>query len=576
MNRIFTIVFLTVFSTFLFSQSFVDAGANLTSVGEGSSVWGDYDNDGDLDLAMTGVTASGTFITQICRNDSGSFVIIEPGIPGLYASSLAWGDYDIDGDLDLMLTGASDTGPYAELYANNNGIFEEVNAGLPGIDHGQVHWVDFDNDADLDLFMTGSWMSILFENDNGLFTEFAEFDVLQNSRCDWGDYDNDGFQDLLLTGDNGGGFISKIYRNIQGVFVEIPTVFEGLFSGTAEFIDFDVDGDLDISLSGFDLYLEPRLMFFTNEGNGEFIEFPTYILGVALSAVEWADYDSDGDPDIFISGKTAGCGGITTNIWRNTGTGFEEDFTTSFPGFTKVSAKWADFENDGDMDILLTGLSATSTPVTILYRNNFGTNAFMSNNLPLAPQTLNSLVDGDKVLLSWSRGSDTETSAMGLSYNLRLGSDILGTDIISPLSIVSTGYRMVPAIGNAGQDTNMLISGLDPGTYFWSVQSIDHAFGGSAFFEEESFEVIATGFEQVEEYPAFRIFPNPAVLFLNIERKGFSGDETIRIFSSSGLLVGEYPARAENTTTINISHLTSGLYSFVLTGSGFSGTFFKK
>jgi len=576
MNRIFTVVFLTVFSNFLLSQSFVDAGANLTSVGEGSSVWGDYDNDGDLDLAMSGVTASGTFITQICRNDSGSFVIIEPGIPGLYASSLAWGDYDSDGDMDLMLTGASDTGSYAELYANNNGIFEEVSAGLPGTDHGQVHWVDFDNDADLDLFMTGSWMSVLFENDNGIFTESVEFDALQNSRCDWGDYNNDGFQDLLLTGDNGGGFISKIYRNVQGVFEEIPASFEGLFSGTAEFIDFDVDGDLDISLSGFDLYLEPRLMFFTNEGNGQFEEFSTYILGVALSAVEWADYDSDGDPDIFISGKTAGCGGITTNIWRNTGTGFEEDFTTSFPGFTKVSAKWADYENDGDMDILLTGLSATSAPVTILYRNNFGTNAFVSNILPIAPQTLNSQVDGDKVLLSWSRGSDTETHYMGLSYNLRLGSEILGTDILSPLSILSTGYRMVPSIGNAGQDTSLLISGLDPGTYFWSVQCIDHAYGGSSFSGVESFDIIATGFEQVKGDQAFRVFPNPATSYLKIDGKGFLGDEEIRIFSSTGLLVGKYPASAENIITIDISHFTPGIYSLVFNGSGFSGTFIKK
>lgn len=552
-------IFLTSFS-FLFSQSFENINANITNLGEGDLAWGDYDNDGDLDVVITGVSVSGTFVTQICRNDSGTFEIIEPGMPGLYASSVEWGDYDMDNDLDLLLSGASSDSAYTNIFKNNDGIFTEVFTGMPGIDHGQVQWVDFDGDGDLDVFLTGSWMSVIYENSGGIFVNTGiEFDAVQNSRSDWGDFDNDGDPDLLLIGDNAGGFITKLYRNLSGVFEEVSPGIEGLFSGTVQWVDFDNDGDLDISLSGFDLYLEPRIFFYTNDGNGIFTEYPSIILGISLSAVEWGDYDSDGDLDIFISGKTAGCGGITTNIWKNTPNGFEEDFTTVFPGFTKVAAGWADFDNDGDLDFLVSGLSPSSVPTTKLYRNNFGTNTFTINTEPSVPQNLQSSVDGDKVLMSWSMSDDNETSQQGLYYNLRIGSYPGGSDILSPLSDPGTGYRMVAGIGNIGQDTLWMIGELDPGTYYWSVQGIDQAYCGSGFGEEQTFEIIATGVQDQIYTGEIVMYPNPVNDYLTIVLPLERSFMEMSVFSVDGQEILSFRV-VPGTNRVDLSGLLSGSY----------------
>jgi hypothetical protein len=65
-----------------------------------------------------------------------------------------------------------------------------------------------------------------------------------------------------------------------------------------------------------------------------------------------------------------------------------------------------------------------------------------------------------------------------------------GSQIVSPMSITTTGYRTIPAIGNAGSILTKTLNNLQPGTtYYWSVQAIDTAFAGSPFATESSFTV---------------------------------------------------------------------------------------
>ncbi len=95
----------------------------------GSSVaWGDYDNDGDLDILLTG-NGAGAIISRVYRNDDGTFTDIEAGLPGVASSSVAWGDYDNDGDLDILLTGVG----ISRIYRNDDGTFTDIEAGLPGV-----------------------------------------------------------------------------------------------------------------------------------------------------------------------------------------------------------------------------------------------------------------------------------------------------------------------------------------------------------------------------------------------------------------------------------------------------------
>ena len=74
----------------------------------------------------------------------------------MYYGSVAWGDFDNDGDLDILLTGESASGDISKIYRNNgNSTFTDINAGLPSIYYGSVAWGDFDNDGYLDILLTG-------------------------------------------------------------------------------------------------------------------------------------------------------------------------------------------------------------------------------------------------------------------------------------------------------------------------------------------------------------------------------------------------------------------------------------
>ena len=82
-----------------------------------SAAWGDYDNDGDPDLALSGYGTNG-IITRVYRNDSGAFTNYTASLVPVQRSEVAWGDYDNDGDLDLALSGYSGSNYLASIYRN--------------------------------------------------------------------------------------------------------------------------------------------------------------------------------------------------------------------------------------------------------------------------------------------------------------------------------------------------------------------------------------------------------------------------------------------------------------------------
>ena len=256
------VFFILIFLKSSSGQSFTDINAGLPGLLNSQSLdWGDYDNDGDLDLLLAGQfdTAGIPRICLICRYDSGIFTKLTPGVTPLYYASTRWIDYDIDGDLDFLYSGRLDYNNNRKtfLYENVNAIFTEHE--LFDTKCGFIEVGDFDNDGDMDVAMSGAnesyeYLCLVYRNDsNVIFTDVhADIDSIQGY-VTWGDYDNDGDLDILIAGNEGiypFTTVLRILRNENLVsFTEMdPQLY--VQYGDIAIGDYDGDGDPDFAISG--------------------------------------------------------------------------------------------------------------------------------------------------------------------------------------------------------------------------------------------------------------------------------------------------------------------------------------
>ncbi|TLY28024.1 MAG: T9SS type A sorting domain-containing protein, partial [Ignavibacteria bacterium] len=301
------------------SGTFHDIGAVLTY--GNAAAWGDYDNDGDLDLVISGPTAinNANPVVKIYRNDNGTLVDINAPIPGL-VGTVAWGDYDNDGDLDLFVTGSPDAAGsfYSRIYRNDGGNFVDIGVNLPGGWASSAAWGDYDNDGDLDLVLIGygtyRGTPFLFRNDGPslgsgwTFTNInPQIIPLANGQVAWADYDGDGYLDLVATGTTyGQGGVTKIYRNDgHGGFVDIGAPLKQLGVSGAAWGDYDNDGQPDLIVKGAEDFFgtNPSAKIYRNN-NGTFVDIDAAIIPTWFGNVAWGDFDNDGDLDILTAGAT--------------------------------------------------------------------------------------------------------------------------------------------------------------------------------------------------------------------------------------------------------------------------------
>ena len=374
-----------VFNTPVFSLT----NAGLPGLASSAVACGDFNNDGKLDLVRTGTDGAFNPRSEIWRNmGANSFSNISaamPGLPALSSGSVVWGDVDNDGKQDFLITGFAglDASHFpiltSQVWRNlGNGTFANLNAGLPGTDTGAAAFGDFDNDGNLDILLTGygsgaSIAQIWRNQGNGTFSNInVRLPGVFYSSVALGDFDNDGNVDISLSGTTNGfvsGALTQVWRNLgRNVFTNINAGLPGVSQGAVAWGDFDNDGRLDLLVTGYSS-TGPVAQVWRNLGNGTFANTKAGLPGISQGAVAVGDYDNDGHLDLLLTGVDA-----TTNlicqVWRNLGNGAFTNIGAALPGIRSGSAAWADFDNDGKLDILLTGFDATNNPVCRLYHNN--------------------------------------------------------------------------------------------------------------------------------------------------------------------------------------------------------------
>ncbi len=334
---------------------------DLTGVYNSSAAWGDYDNDGYIDVLLSGNTGSGV-ITKIYRNTSGTgFTDISAALTGIESGNAEWGDYDNDGDLDIVLTGNSASGTFTAVYRNDGaGVFTDINVGLTECSNSDVQWGDYDNDGRLDILLTGESSSgkfaKIYRNTGGSFAGIlAAVTEISHSASAWGDYDQDGDLDFIITGDNGTNLVTRLYRNDGGGnFTEINPGITGLKDGHIAWGDYDNDGDFDIVILGLDNSATRRIELYRND-NGTFNIVPQAVSGlttdVANGEASFGDYDNDGDIDLIVTGCDDSNGRFTgvyknIEIKGNTPPSAPDNLSVNLSSCSSASFTWSQSSDD--------------------------------------------------------------------------------------------------------------------------------------------------------------------------------------------------------------------------------------
>jgi len=441
-------------------------------------------------LAMSGLAPDGVIRTYVLWIEPvlGHPAVVKrdsTSIPGVVFGQMDWADYDRDGDLDLAISGRTESvedtlaGAITAVYRQMpDGTFERAPhfpdpSEAPGLDSSIVRWVDYDVDGYVDLFISGrkrtlsvsggvrsisgeSRLYVLrnttpdgwtheFTVDNGVESRVDQIVPVHGGAMDWGDMNGDGTPDLAITGQNvsplqGGralrDTLTEVYINSPpGVLTRnILTALTARCGGGIAWGDFNRNGLLDLAISGYAKNSEGgalALAIYANLGEGNFKRESIQLdqrYAVAGRLV-WGDVDNDTWPDLVSMGDaTSEPAGV--RYYRNNGDNTFSLLTLDapLPPLSQGTFVIGHLDDDGTLDLVTTGYNSSPVPMrsgqVSLSTSTSKAEArawIMSgmppNAIPTPPTRCDALVTGDKIIFSWDEGHDAEDDPL-LSYEV--------------------------------------------------------------------------------------------------------------------------------------------------------------
>ena len=288
-------------------------------------LWVDFDNDGDNDLFITSTTNG----NRLYRNDTVELVDVtaSSGLPldNLYTFGASWGDYNNDGFLDVFICNRDLSLQIPNYLFKNKGDGTFVNVSMTsGIGSGShlslcAAFFDYNNDGWQDIYVSNDkiqTVNLLYHNNgDGTFAEMGEVSgtnvAIDAMSTTIGDYNNDGWFDIYVTNGPNGNVLFK--NNGDGTFTNMAEDSGTTFNSSAwssVFLDAENDGDLDLYVSSESSGINPEYMpaaFYENLGNNTFTvlnngSFNNDNRESYSNAI--GDIDNDGYPEIVVSNSS--------------------------------------------------------------------------------------------------------------------------------------------------------------------------------------------------------------------------------------------------------------------------------
>ncbi len=496
--KIFYTILILFFDMVVYSQNFTLKNiASITDLYESHSEWFDMDNDGDLDLLIIGKDVSNNKKTLLLENNgSGGFTQLSHTMHSLVSGQIALNDYDNDGFIDVMLMGKRSSGateiPSVNIYRNGgNKTFTEVFSGeIVDVYSGAILWDDLDNDFIPEVVVSGKnsanqTVVKSYKLVNGIYTEFSTTLMAMYSVSMVAvDLDGDALKEIVMSGYSSvSEKKAQLYKNKGGLVFEETTVslFRRVVDGHICSGDIDNDGDQDLLFTGLDETNSPATEIYVNGGSYSFTSNTT-LVSLKSSHSALFDINHDGWLDVVLCGDNGTA--AETAYYLNNQNGSFTKSTYAFQNVKSGHVSVADYNNNGVNDILVTGLNGAQ-----VYSNVYQSDVATSDSPPSMAEALTSVVDYQKVTLSWNQPTAVdETPSVALSYNLYLRNSN-GTYLIRPLSKINSANSKLrkQKDGNVGYRKSIVLSGLAEDTYSWSVQTVDWSFNASVFATEKTF-----------------------------------------------------------------------------------------
>ncbi len=527
---------------------------------------GDVDGDGDLDLIVFGTNQQGGIgQTYLFKYNGTNYVLYPTNIINLLYEELKFIDVDNDGDNDLIVSGMDvNQSPVTKLYNNDGtGNFTEItNTNIINLFSSTISVADVDNDGDMDFFIRGV-SNILPNNTSDIFSYI---------------YINDG------SGNFAGTLLSSENQSANNIFLKIKS----------DFIDGDMDGDMDIIVSGYNNLLN----YYENDGNNNFSINNSGLNGIlnlnlptghyVYAYITYPEYfNSDLNKDLIvcyqIQNPSTSNSYVIIKQFLNDGTGqfnFEQDLQQIYyklsPQYFDENLIFLDADNDNDIDILnLTAPISTNFSSQLLLYDVCNTTYSSINETACFEYTTPS----GKVLTSTGIYTDTILNYKNCDSVITINLIVKEFDLtVSVLNDNSLKANQDNAIYNWGRcdmgyfnplinETNQILYNTNNGLSYQVEITYDGCTGYSNCMPY--FLNIKKTFKE----SSVAIYPNPnnGIFIIDFEKPS---NYQVEIYDFSGKIINSF-VTSQPSYEYNMNHLNNGIYFLKITNKNNQFQFYK-